>query len=197
MVTLRHLAGVDRCAHLFLVQKPAMTSQANVAQLVLAHHGFVKSLALRFAPWPGLTDDITQQVFLEFLAKGDKWDLTTDVKPLLATMTQHIALRCWRDRTRQMPEVVRELAEHIRRLAEQSENADRWDDEVTALKQCIEKLPEKSCSLIELHYFVGTSSVDLAKHLAMKTEAVRQALCRLRGQLRNCIEKTLAGAAHA
>jgi len=154
-----------------------MTSQAQVAQFVLAHHGFVKGLSLRFAPWPGLTDDVTQQVFLEFLAKGEKWDLATDVKPLLATMTRHIALRCWRERARQMPEVIRGLAEHIRQLAEQGENSERWEEEVVALKRCIEKLPEKSRSLIELHYFVGTSSVDLAKHLAMKTEAVRQALC--------------------
>ena len=52
-----------------------MSTHAKVAQLVLAHHGFVKGLAVRIAPWPGLADDITQQVFLEFLKKEAKWDL--------------------------------------------------------------------------------------------------------------------------
>lgn len=168
-----------------------MSSHAKVAQLVLAHHGFVKGLAVRIAPWPGLADDITQQVFFEFLAKESKWDLKSDVKPLLATMTRHVAMRCWRERTRQMPETVWKLAEHIRQLTDTDDSGRHWDDEVHALKRCLEKLPEKSRSIVELHYFGGASTVQLAEQMAVKADALRQALCRLRGQLRTCIETTL------
>ena len=174
-----------------------MSTHAKVAQLVLAHHGFVKGLAVRIAPWPGLADDITQQVFLEFLKKEAKWDLERDVKPLLATMTRHVAMRCWRERTRQMPETVYKLAAHIRDLAGAVDPEPRWDEEVGALKRCLEKLPDKSRSLVDLHYFGGASTVEIAERMAVKADAVRQALCRLRGQLRTCIENALAKGSHA
>ena len=63
-----------------------LSNETRVAQLVLAHHAFVKALAFKLAPWPGLVDDITQQVFLEFLAKQEKWDLEQDLRPLLANL---------------------------------------------------------------------------------------------------------------
>ena len=53
-------------------------------QLIEANTGFVHALALRLAPAPGLAEDIAQQVFLEFIAKAAQWDLTQDIKPLLA-----------------------------------------------------------------------------------------------------------------
>lgn len=68
-------------------------AQTIAAQVFLSHHDFVRGVALKYAPWPGLMDDIAQQVFLEFMAKESKWDLSTDARPLLATMTRHIALR--------------------------------------------------------------------------------------------------------
>src|SRR5437660_6273702 len=87
-------------------------------QLIEANIGFVHALALRLAPAPGLAEDIAQQVFLEFISKAAEWDLTKDIKPLLAVMTRHVANRCWRERMRSLPEVQQELAEHIRQLAE-------------------------------------------------------------------------------
>src|SRR5919112_639611 len=70
--------------------------EAIAAQAFLAHHGYVKGLALRHAPLPGVADDIVQQVFVEFLSKTASWDLSTDIRPLLATMTRNISLRLWR-----------------------------------------------------------------------------------------------------
>src|SRR5881397_640972 len=90
-------------------------------RLIEANAGFVHALALRLAPAPGLAEDIAQQVFLEFIAKEAQWDLSSDVRPLLAAMTRLVARRAWRDKTRDMPEVVRELADHIRELAEARE----------------------------------------------------------------------------
>ena len=92
------------------------TDKAVIA-IVEEQRLFVHSLAVRFAPWPGLADDITQQVFLEFINKADQWDLQRDVRPLLAAMTRNVALRAWREHTRTLPDQLRELAEHVRCLA--------------------------------------------------------------------------------
>src|SRR5689334_8688214 len=116
----------------------------NILQLVEANAGFVRALALRFAPAPGLAEDIAQQVFLEFIAKADQWDLDTDPRGLLTVMTRNVALRCWRDRTRDLSGQLRELAEHIRELAEPEEVSWYGEEEKQALRRCLEKLPEKS-----------------------------------------------------
>src|SRR5262245_27907616 len=118
--------------------------QPRIAEIIEGHGHFVRSLALRLAPVPSLVEDIAQQVFLEFVAKGDQWDLNRDVKPLLATMTRNVALRCWRERTRAMSAEMRGLADHIRALAEESEVEWYRPEEQTALRQCLEQLPEKS-----------------------------------------------------
>src|SRR5437867_2196959 len=164
------------------------TPVPTLDEIIQTHRGFVHALALRLAPAPGLAEDIAQQVFLEFIAKAAQWDLSSDVRPLLAAMTRLVARRAWRDKTRDMPEVVRELADHIRELAEAREVTWFEGEEKNALRRCLEKLPGKSRRLIDLHYDLGVTSVDIASQMAMKADAVRRALFRLREQLRKCIQ---------
>jgi len=170
-----------------------MNSQPNcpVKELLAAHDGFVHALALRLAPAPGLAEDIAQQVFLEFLAKEAKWDLAKDLKPLLAVMTRNVARRCWRERLHTLPEVQRELAEHICQLAESREVTWFGEEEKTTLRRCLDRLPAKSRRLIELHYYLDTSSVEIAQQMDMQPDAVRRALFRLREQLRKCVRQFL------
>jgi len=169
---------------------------ALIAAIVEDHGHFVRCLALRLAPAAGLAEDIAQQVLMEFVAKSERWDLNSDVKPLLATMTRHVALRCWREKTREMSAEMRGLAEHIRALAEGGEVEWYRPDEQAALRKCLEQLPEKSRHFIELHYDLGVSSVEIAGRMQMTAEAVRRALFRLREQLRKCIRATLAKGVH-
>jgi DNA-directed RNA polymerase specialized sigma24 family protein len=106
-------------------------------EIIEACGGFVRALALRLAPAPGLAEDIAQQVFLEFIAKSAEWDLKSDVRPLLAGMTRNVARRAWREKSHNMPEVVRELADHIRDLAESREVSWFDEEEKNALRRCL------------------------------------------------------------
>ena len=38
-----------------------LTSETRAGQLVLAYRAFIRALALKLAPWPGLADDITRR----------------------------------------------------------------------------------------------------------------------------------------
>jgi RNA polymerase sigma factor (sigma-70 family) len=165
----------------------------RAAQVFLAHHGFVKGLALKHAPVPGLAEDILQQVLVEFLGKAEQWDLASDVRPLLATMTRNVALRHWRERTRELPEAMRKLADHVRQLAEERDAPPRFDEEATALRGCLEKLPEKSRALIDLYYYRDVPTAEIAARMDMKTDTVCRAICRLRERLRSCIGRVLNG----
>lgn len=159
--------------------------------LAATHAGFVRALALRLAPAPGLAEDIAQQVLLEFLTKAAQWDLTADIKPLLAGMTRLVARRTWREKTHQMPDTVRELAEHIRELAEAQEVKWFTDEEKSALRRCLDRLPDKSRRLIELHYYLDVTSVEIGRQMETNADAVRRALFRLREQLRQCVQRLL------
>ena len=172
-------------------------AETHAAQVFLAHHDFVKGVALKYAPWPGLLEDITQQVFLEFMAKESKWDLSSDARPLLATMTRHIAMRLWRERTRQQPDVVQNLADHIRLLAEERETPPRYEDEVRVLRTCLQKLPQKSRELVELYYYDEVGTPQIAEQIQMKADTVCRALSRVREKLRECIEQNLNHGGHA
>lgn len=163
--------------------------ETQAAQLFLAHHDFVKGVALKHAPWPGLMEDIAQQVFLEFIHKESKWDLTRDLRPLLATMTRHVALRQWRERTKQQPEVVQKLADHIRMLAEEGDEPPKYEEEIGALRSCLQKLPEKSRELIQMYYYGDASTPEIAQRLEMKADTVCRALSRVRDKLRECIRR--------
>lgn len=175
------------------------TQDTRAAQIFLTHHDFVKGVALKYAPWPGLMEDIAQQVFLEFMGKEERWDLEQDVRPLLATMTRHIAMRLWRERTRERPEVVQKLADHIRRLAEDSEVPPRYEEEIGLLRACLQKLPDKSRELVKLYYYGDIGTPQIAEQLDMKADTVCRALSRVREKLRECIQRQIqqGGAAHA
>lgn len=165
--------------------------ETEAAQAFLSHHDFVRGVALKHAPWPGLMEDIAQQVFLEFMAKEQQWDLSADLRPLLATMTRHVALRLWRERTRQQPETVQKLAEHIRQLVEERDAPPRYQDEIILLRNCLQKLPEKSRELIELHYYEDVRTPQIAAQVNMSADTVCRALSRVREKLRDCIRRAI------
>ena len=169
-----------------------MNPEENAAaQAFLAQHAFVRAVANRAAPWPGLADDITQQVFLEYIRKSARWDLTKDLRPLLATMTRMVALRHLREAVRQESPAVQKLAEHIRSLAESSlseENSEATGGE--ALQACLRQLPERSRSLVDMHYFSGLSTREIGERIETNPDTVCRALSRVRDALRRCLKKS-------
>jgi RNA polymerase sigma-70 factor (ECF subfamily) len=81
----------------------------------------------------------------------------------------------------------------VRQLAEERDAEPRYDDEVTALRGCLEKLPEKSRALIELYYYRDVPTAEIAAQMDMKTDTVCRAMCRVREKLRACVGRVLNG----
>lgn len=172
-------------------------SEIRASNLFLSNHGFVAGVAFRYAPLPGFNEDIVQQVFAEFVGHADRWDLDADVRPLLVRITQNVARRYWREQTRKMPEVLRQIAERARRVAERNAELDaeqpRETEEIAALRRCVKKLPAKSREIIHLHYFNGMTMRDIAKEKQTTDAAVRRAFCDLRKKLHACMKRREQG----
>ena len=173
-----------------------LPGKSAVEQIVEAQNGFVLALALKLAPAPGMAEDISQQVFLEFLSKAERFDLASDPKPLLAAMTRHVARRLWQERTRSHAPELRQLMEYIRNLAEGEQMSPYSDEDRQALKDCLDKLPDKGRKIVEVHYGLGVSSAEIARRMEMEPGAVRQALFRLRAQLKECMKARTSGGLH-
>jgi RNA polymerase sigma-70 factor (ECF subfamily) len=161
----------------------------SIEEVCTASEPFVRALALRYAPVPSMADDFVQRVFLEFVRRRDRWDLTRPVEPLLAGIARNIGKQMWEERRRHLSRPMLQLSEHIHSLIETRgetgwvEPADRQ-----ALRECLEKLPEKSRKIIHAHYFLGVTCQKIGEQIGVTTAAVRQALCRLRKRLLECIE---------
>ena len=61
----------------------------------------------------------------------------------------------------------------------------------------LDKLPEKSRDLLNLHYYLDISSVKIASDLNISSSAVRNALVKIRRILKDCINKEFKGRAYA
>jgi len=63
---------------------------------------------------------------------------------------------------------------------------------MTALRDCLEEMPEKSRNLLRKRYEENEKAVDLAARFDMKAAAVRKSLERIRSSLRKCMEARMS-----
>jgi RNA polymerase sigma-70 factor (ECF subfamily) len=153
---------------------------------------YIRGLALKLAPSPGLAEDIAQDVFVEILAHAERWDLSRDLKPLFAGITRNVARRVWRDRMRDASVDLRKLAEHIREVAGETDVDWITEREKSALRRCLKKLPSRSRKLLDLFYYVGLTSQDIAAKMGITSSTVRTSLLRVRDRLQACVRHQLA-----
>lgn len=165
----------------------------SIDEICTASEAFVRALALRYAPVPAMADDFVQRVFLEFVRGQDRWDLSRPAEPLLAGIARNVGKQMWEERRRLLSRPMLQLSEHIHQLIESRKPSD-WiePEDRQALHECLEKLPDKSRTIIHAHYFLGVTCQKIGEQIGVETAAVRQALCRLRKRLLECIESRSA-----
>ncbi len=83
-----------------------------------------------------------------------------------------------------------ELVEHIADTAQQRYESN--GDRVRALRNCLEKLPQKHRDIVHQRYSGTTSVGQIARQQKSSVNAVSKLLQRARLELLQCVEKTLA-----
>lgn len=166
--------------------------EEKAACLFLANRDFVKKQTLRYAPFPGISEDIFQEVFLEFVTKSDRWDLDGDIRPLLVYLVKQFAHRAIDNKKKNSHEKLGLIIEQIRGAAENWEDRDEfasYEEQKNSLKTCLDLLPRRSRELIDLYYFKGLSAPKIAEQMLLSTNAVYLAIHRIRQRLKKCIHK--------
>jgi RNA polymerase sigma-70 factor (ECF subfamily) len=153
-----------------------------------AIHAFV---ALKL-PVPHLVDEITHETFVFAFRSIAKFTPDTSFRGWLRVIATN---KVRAEIERYYREERNRLAYSERRAIEDAlqETATQDSREVEALNDCLKDVPTKLRTLLNLKYHDESSSEEIASSLERSVSWVRTTLCRVRQQLRECIERKLKG----
>lgn len=165
----------------------------NFTELVREHHvplrAFVRSLGVD----PEWVDDLAQEAFLVAFRERSSFNQQGDIGKWLRGIARNLVRNELRKDARRRRILHSALSELAVGAAEAHEESETWSCvRMSFLRNCIEQLPPKSRQMISERYGGGWLAGDLAQQLAMSAAAVRQALTRIRRQLKRCIDHQVA-----
>jgi RNA polymerase sigma-70 factor (ECF subfamily) len=145
---------------------------------------FVRSLGVD----PGWVDDLAQDTFVVAYREMDSYNPDRDFGKWLRGIARNLVRNELRKQGRHRRILHESLSQHLLNLAGNEE--DQVDvTQLSALRDCVEQLPNRSRELIRSRYFEGWDATILADKFEMKAATVRQTLLRIRRQLYQCINQ--------
>lgn len=177
-----------------------MTKVLNIDDLeriYTEHHDLIVSVAALYVPQYDQVQDVLQQVFIDFVrfvGKYESCDPKRDAPKILTLLARTRAVEAWRNQRRFRQSGSDEIAEQLLETAdsrdsvqETVEQAETGRREMLALAGCLKKLPEKSRTLIERHYFQKESLKTIAEETGSQAASLRKTMTRIRRILAECM----------
>ena len=134
--------------------------------------------------------DVLQETNLVLWRKLAEFDSDKPFLPWAFAIARFQVLAHTRDRQRDRllldPDLAEVVSGEVARQAEQIEGVR------TALRACLQRLTPEHRDLIEQRYFRSLSVADLAASVERSTGAIKVALLRIRRQLGDCVQKSMA-----
>lgn len=131
-------------------------------------------------------EDILQNVNLILLRKCDQFEPGTNFLSWSTGIAHFEVLKYRTARKR----TVHELSESTLAVlaAEALRHTTTLDQRNAALPGCLEKLPSSDRELVNSHYFHGLSWETIAERIGRTSSSVRHSICRIRHELKRCID---------
>ena len=145
---------------------------------------FVRSLGVE----PDWVDDLAQDAFVVAYREMGSYDPERDFGKWLRGIARNLVRNELRKQGRHRRILHEGLSQHLMEFAEKEES--QFDvGQVSALRDCVEQLPNKSRELVHSRYYEGWNASILADKFEMKAATIRQTLLRIRRQLYQCINQ--------
>ena len=162
-----------------------------VSALFVKNSPQIRGFILSLVPNIAIADDVLQETFLTVSSKADDFNRGTNFVAWACRIAKYKILEVSRrnNRTSGMlsPETIEALCASDLGLQE-------WNEaELSALKLCIEKLPDHTQRAVRLRYANGHNATEVAKLLDWSVDSVYVILSRARQSLRKCIVSQLQG----
>ena len=180
-----------------LIEEAREGSEAAFADLVRLYQGRVRAYLGRHIRDYSVVDDLAQEVFFTAYRSFQTYEGEGLLGTWLVGIARNRALAYLRGESRRRARDTSRLEGALAQWrAEALELAPaelhREEFGVTALRDCVRHLPEKSAAMIQWHYFEGLSSVTIGRKMGKDGGVVRMTLRRLRHALRQCVQHKLA-----
>ena len=145
---------------------------------------FVRSLGVEH-DW---VDDLAQDAFVVAYREMDSYDPARDFGKWLRGIARNLLRNELRKQGRHRRILHEGLSQHLMEFAKKEEP--QFDvGQVSALRDCVEQLPNRSRELVHSRYYEGWNASILADKFEMKAATIRQTLLRIRRQLYQCINQ--------
>jgi RNA polymerase sigma-70 factor (ECF subfamily) len=171
--------------------------QERFLALFLPEQGTVRAF-IRSIVWDRAhCEDLFQEVALVLWRELDRYDPARPFGAWARGVAAKTVLKSLRQARRTpvalSPEAMGALEAAFDQLA--FEDAQRPpSQQEDALRQCIERLPDRARTLVRLRYQEALKVDEIAARVAGSPEAVQKALSRLRDSLQKCVERRLRAA---
>jgi RNA polymerase sigma-70 factor (ECF subfamily) len=134
--------------------------------------------------------DILQETNLFLWERRDEFEAGTSFKAWACRVAYFKTLAFRRDSQRRGEEFFREdILLHL--AAQAPEQFADGDEKLEALRACLEGLRGADRELLMVRYASPDSLADFAHRIGRSAPAVHTAICRIRGLLRQCVERRL------
>jgi len=147
--------------------------------------GYVLSIEPNFAD----AQDIVQQVFLAVSRKARTWSAGTDFLAWVCTVARYETLHFHRTRARRTARLDQDVIELV--YAAEAVDESEWQRRIDALRRCLGRLAPRAKELVWRRYHGAQMPAQIATAIGWTVNAVRVALTRARGALRECMETQL------
>jgi len=147
---------------------------------------FVRSLGVE----PDWVDDLAQDSFVVACREMGSYDPERDFGKWLRGIARNLVRNELRKQGRHRRILNEGLSQHLLEFSEQEEEQFGAGD-VSALRDCVEQLPNRSRELVRSRYYEGWNATVLADKFEMKAATIRQTLLRIRRQLYQCINQRM------
>jgi RNA polymerase sigma-70 factor (ECF subfamily) len=140
------------------------------------------------------TQDIVQESFIKAFFQLRRYKPGTSFRAWILTVARNTALNALRSRSRKSKHLDAYREDGLAEVEVQDSGEALDESRSLALRECRETLPEHSRALLAMRYAEQLEVETIAARIGRSIEAVRQTFWRIRGALRDCIEKKTAQA---
>ena len=138
-------------------------------------------------------DDVFQETMLVAWRRLPDFDRSRPFGPWLRGIAGRVVMALRRDAAKSPllldETVLSRLDEVITQI--QRQPGDTFDEQVSALHDCIKELPEAARAAIKLRYEQELSLLQIAERLSTSEEAIKKRMQRSRGSLLTCIQRKM------
>ncbi len=160
----------------------------DLSQLVEQHQAEIWRYLRYLGAQAAEADDLVQETFLAVARSQFEQRTDAESAAYLRITARRQLLMLRRSQRREPILTDLEAAETV--WAERTA-AGPWDDQVTALQNCVEQLEGRARRAIDLQYQEKTSRNAIAELLEMKPDGVKTLLRRTRSLLKACVERAI------